>query len=95
MACETFRLDRWHHPETWEPKERGGYFSFCKTRRLPYDLLVCAVLILLKHHFPKSEVSSDGDYSDWVPAREWYQSVFPTRDLPEDGPWQEGYEEQE
>lgn len=36
-------------------------FEFCKTGRRPYDIMVCAALIVLQHHAGKSvEVSSDG-----------------------------------
>jgi len=96
LSHETFRLDRTYHPESWErPEKEGGYGQFCKTARKPYDLLVCGVLILLKYYFPKSEVSSDGNYEDWKAARIWYQVTFPDRQLPENGPWQENFYEEE
>lgn len=44
-------------------------FDFCKTARKPYDLLVCATLILCEHHLPGWRlITSDGDPEDWLPA---------------------------
>ena len=40
-------------------------FNFCKTVRKPYDVVVTAVLVALKHHFPASIISSDGSMDDW------------------------------
>lgn len=41
-------------------------FNFCKTARKPYDVVVTALLSLLKHHAPdKVSVSSDGYPSEW------------------------------
>ncbi len=42
---------------------------FCKTAYRPYDLAVTAVLIALKHHFPKSQVRSDGEDKDWIDGK--------------------------
>lgn len=36
-------------------------FNFCKTARRPYDLPVCEVLLVLKHHYKDNfELGSDG-----------------------------------
>lgn len=44
-------------------------FAFCKTARKPYDIAVCATLLLLKHHFENDiQVSSDGRTEDWQSA---------------------------
>jgi len=41
----------------------------CKTNRMPYDLLVCAMLILVNHFIPDLLViNSDGGIEDWEPA---------------------------
>ena len=41
-------------------------FNFCKTARKPYDAVVCAALIILKHYMQDAvEISSDGKASDW------------------------------
>ncbi len=68
--------------------ETGLWFTFCKTARNPYDLMVCATLLLVKHHLPEVQVKSDGDPDDWESARAWYTQVF-NRALPSDGPWKE------
>lgn len=47
--------------------KNGRVFSFCKTARKPYDLLVKAVLILAKYYF-KIKIHSDGDFSEWAKA---------------------------
>ena len=46
-------------------------WSFCKTARKPYDLLVCACLIAT-HEILGYDVSSDGDLEDWKPAINFY-----------------------
>jgi len=53
-------------------------FQFCKTARKPYDLLVCAALLSLEHHFGRrvTQVSSDGDYNDWEPAIKFYRETL-------------------
>jgi len=59
---ETFRIDF---------KPTG--FSFCKTDRKPYDMLVCLCLISLRNNIPGFSYSSDGDLEDWKPAYEFYE----------------------
>lgn len=52
---ETFFLQREKYPQ----------FNFCKTARKPYDIVVCAALIIAEHHAPGAwDIGSDGDYSD-------------------------------
>ncbi|MEM7625887.1 MAG: hypothetical protein AAF333_09675 [Planctomycetota bacterium] len=60
----------------------GRYFEFCKTARKPYDLLVTAALIALKHHFPDVNVVSDGDASDWQEGLELSRHVLNYGELP-------------
>jgi len=38
----------------------NGAFSFCKTSRKPYDVVVCEVLLVLNAFCPHLSVSSDG-----------------------------------
>lgn len=41
--------------------------AFCKTARMPYDLIVCAVLIVANKHAPKSiTITSDGGMASFV-----------------------------
>jgi hypothetical protein len=57
-------------PREWErPDENGRFFSFCKTAYRPYDLIVTAVLIGFKHHFPEAFVTSDGTDKDWLDGK--------------------------
>ena len=66
-GCETFLLDKY----------RVSSFEFCKTRREPYDLVVCAVLLLCQYHAPGALViSSDGDLSDWSEAIDWVKRTL-------------------
>jgi len=74
--CESFELTR---APVWE---------CCKTRREPYDKLVCAVLAVAAQRFPELNVGSDalweGDESLWDSAMEWAGKVL-GRDVPK--PW--------
>ncbi len=46
-------------------------YSFCKTNRKPYDLMVQVTLLLYKHYFKKDvSISSDGIQKEWVQAFE-------------------------
>lgn len=59
-AYEAFRLGR-----------NANKINFCKTEYRPYDVAVCATLLIARHHHPAPEVSSDGEVTgpDWQPAR--------------------------
>lgn len=46
----------------------GTDFSFTKTARRPYDIVVQAVLIIIKHHSNEINVSSDGEFEEWTGA---------------------------
>lgn len=74
---ETFVLERVQPKPAYTGARPGTYF--CKTARKPYDLVVCAVLILAHVHLGL-QVSSDGDWSEqheWVPARVLVAKLFP------------------
>jgi len=60
------------------------YFSnSCKTEYKPYDLAVCEVLLVLKHHYrDKFDLSSDGFYV--------YEDEFERKEL--DGYWNDALE---
>ena len=49
-------------------------WTFCKTARKPYDLLVCACL-LASIDILGYKVSSDGDIDDWKPALKYYNEI--------------------
>lgn len=74
--------DDGHETFVLELQGSGG-FTFCKTARKPYDLLVCACLIIYKHYSPDTmDLSSDGFNKDrpedqeWVDARQLVNDVL-------------------
>lgn len=73
---ETLYIPRVFKPQEWNKPEKGLYFEFCKTARKPYDLVVVAVLIALKKHFPTVKISSDGGSDDWKAGKEFCQSIL-------------------
>jgi hypothetical protein len=74
---ETFELLRdGAQPEDYEADKKVG-FRFCKTAYKPYDLLVCACLLVYKHHSPDTlELGSDGDPEDWKASEEFVKDVL-------------------
>ncbi len=48
---------------------RQARFDFCKTARMPYDLVVTACLCVLAE--AGLEVSSDGDADEWTPGAQF------------------------
>ena len=68
---ETFIINRKGPARTGKPirTPAGKRFGFCKTARKPYDVAVCACLIILTYHLPSDfSASSDGYINDWEPA---------------------------
>ena len=67
--CETFLLSKIKPLPKWENnhEQKGNFsFQFCKTRGLPYDKFVTAVLIIANNIAPKALViTSDGCTEDW------------------------------
>jgi hypothetical protein len=52
--------------EQYKQNLEGDGFEFCKTARKPYDIVVVACLIVLKHRLGNLiDVSSDGYVDDW------------------------------
>ncbi|KAE8344839.1 hypothetical protein BDV24DRAFT_126483 [Aspergillus arachidicola] len=66
----------------------GNDFSFCKTGRRPYDLVVSTILLRAYVLAPSSfELSSDGNWdNDWVEARDLYHCIWPKENIP--CPWE-------
>ena len=58
-------------------------FAFCKTARKPYDVVVCAALLAIKHHQGDNvEITSDGKFdNEWQPAYRLYRRAT-RRELP-------------
>jgi hypothetical protein len=74
---ETFRIDRDNSQRAITHGSKNGIvFDFCKTARKPYDLMVQISMLRLKHHFPESNISSDGDPSDWKNGKALYKKIF-------------------
>ncbi len=48
-------------------RRRGFWWSFCKTARKPYDLVVCAILLRAHQHMPTCvAIGSDGSWeAEW------------------------------
>jgi len=92
LSGETMYFPRVFEPQSWqfedtEKVESGLFFDCCKTRGKPYDLIVCATLMVIKYHCPEIQVSSDGNPKDWEPSLFWYRDCFGNkRSLPQ-GPW--------
>ncbi|KAJ5123140.1 hypothetical protein N7448_009237 [Penicillium atrosanguineum] len=56
----------------------GSRFQFCKTARREYDVVVTCILLRAKMLAPNSfKLSSDGSWSEWKPARDVYQRIWP------------------
>jgi hypothetical protein len=67
------------HESLWltRAKNKVENADFCRTARKPYDLVVCAVLIVLQHQAPDVwQITTDGSFEDWEPAREWVEAVL-------------------
>ena len=80
--CETFVWEsrpshpEWHS-ETGRP-ETDPVFGCCKTRQLPYDAILTAILIRAKVIYGDAvRVQSDGGwFEDWLPGRDLYARTF-------------------
>lgn len=64
-------------PDWQTPNKEGLSFSFCKTNYRPYDVMVQAACIILKHYLEdQAEISSDGEDQDWNDARQLTQAIL-------------------
>jgi len=61
--------------ETFAMSLNETNWTFCKTARKPYDLLVCACL-LASIDILGYNVSSDGSIDDWKPAVKYYNEII-------------------
>lgn len=80
-AHETFILSKVYKKQKYDDPKEAYQFGFCKTARKPYDIMVCACLILYKYHFPTEVwISSDGGLEE----DEWKDALlFTLQTLPE------------
>src|ERR1035437_2474954 len=77
LICFNGRNENDESHETFAIRQKGNEsFEFWKTNRKPYDLMVCISLLRLKHHFPESKISSDGQAKDWAEAKKFYKKAF-------------------
>lgn len=68
-ACGSFNLDRKISTPHDITKHPNKMMDYCKTRSKPYDIAVCASLIIAKHYFGDDiRISSDGEIGNWQPA---------------------------
>ena len=68
-------------------------FNFCKTARKEYDIVVCLFLLYInENHSGILEISSDGDWDEWMSARQEYKRIF--NKIP-NCPWDSTEEEDE
>jgi hypothetical protein len=66
---ETFLIEPFEEQADYR-KDEELVFAFCKTAFKPYDLIVIAALIILKHHFgDKIIVHSDGTNEQWFDGK--------------------------
>lgn len=67
-AYETFMV-REHYMQNFKDDSHFSNkgFNFCKTAQMPYDTVVVACLIVLKHYLRENiAVNSDGQKPDWI-----------------------------
>ena len=75
-SYETFHLPKVFKPEKWETPNNGKYFSFCKTARRPYDIMVAGCLFAAQHIFGDRFIfSSDGDEGELQEGYEFWLKV--------------------
>ena len=78
--------ERFNYPPDFEFNRHQGLktgFEFCKTARRPYDIVVCAEMLALKHHLGDAvHISSDGSRkeSGWRDAIALHDYIFRDRD---------------
>lgn len=58
--------------------EDGGR-DFCKTYGKPYDDVVGAILLRIREDSPQFIIGSDGNWSEWLPARRLFTAVMGTK----------------
>ena len=73
-ACESLFIQRVEGSS--RKKNDRLVFNFCKTARKPYDLIVKATLVMLKHNFPESVIQADGTISDFDAAIKLCEKLF-------------------
>ena len=83
-GCDDFR-----YPPDQSENESASY-GYCNTDMMPYDQLVAATMLVIKHHLGDDvAVKSDGDHRSgtWSAAVNLYLRTFPDRDVPDLDNW--------
>lgn len=62
------------HEAFYFAPEESYVYSFCKTEKKPYDLIVGSVLISLANRMKGFKFSSDGQMAEWQPIFNFYES---------------------
>jgi hypothetical protein len=69
-SYETFRISSVFNIDGYWPLNQGWALDFTKTAFRPYDVAVCAALIVAKHHLQdRILVRSDGEERHWFDAK--------------------------
>jgi len=79
LGHETFLFEQKREISKFEQYDKSTklYFNFTKTARKPYDLAVCACLIIAKEYFRDDIIiKSDGELSDWQQAIDLVQNTL-------------------
>ena len=87
-GCDDFRYPP-HGIKNEKAGQLAGYGS-CNTDMMPYDQLVAATMLVIKHHLGDDVVvKSDGDHRSgtWSAAVNLYLRTFPDRDVPNLDNW--------
>jgi hypothetical protein len=77
---ETFRIERVYEPNQFEDVDESGmYFTFCKTARRPYDIVVLGCLLFAKFRFGNLvKITSDGGSDALNEAYSVFSEIMPT-----------------
>jgi len=74
---ETFRVNKVYVPNKYNSD--SSPFDFCKTARKPYDVAVCAMMLMFNDLNGKFAISSDGDdpwsSEEWLGGRRLYGAI--------------------
>ncbi len=66
LRCEALCIARIVSLQNWKEIKERLRLESCKTNNLPYDLVVAAALLSLKHHCPEVSIFADGGPETWA-----------------------------
>ena len=77
--------DEGHENLIWPPRETHDDFAgrqFVKTNRKPYDAVIFAALLAIRHHVPGTEIATDDNPAgQYVYGIALYRQTFPDRTI--------------